>query len=140
MAKKADNAHEPSASELVQGILDDVQRLLHQQVDLIKQEVREEIGQAGKAAAAAGAGAGLLTLSGVLSAHMLVHLLHRSTRLPLWGCYGLVGGMAGAAGLAALADARRRAAAVQLAPPPETAAALRENLQWVKHEVTGRTR
>ena len=39
MAKKAASSHEPGVAELVQGILDDVQRLLHQQVDLIKQEV-----------------------------------------------------------------------------------------------------
>jgi hypothetical protein len=65
---------------------------------------------------------------------MLVHGLRRSTRLPLWGCYGLVGGLLGAVGTALLAEGRRKAAGVRLAPPPETAAALRENLAWLEDQ------
>ena len=64
---------------------------------------------------------------------MLVHGLHRSTRLPLWGCYGLVGGLAAAVGGGLVAKGR---------PPPlgsssvprETAAALREDVQWIREQ------
>jgi hypothetical protein len=63
---------------------------------------------------------------------MMVHGLHRSTRIPLWGCYGLVGGRwrrPGAAGA-------RRAAGIQLVPR-ETIAVLREDVAWLKDQIAG---
>src|SRR5919201_6364139 len=111
MAERAQGKSEPDLTELVSGILSDAQKLIHQQFELVRQELKEELSGAGAAAASAGAGVGLVALSGVLSAQMLVHLLHRSTRLPLWSCYGLVGGLLGAGGVGALRHARDRAAA-----------------------------
>jgi hypothetical protein len=131
-------AGEPGVTELVEGILGDARRLLSQQIDLFKEEVREEVGRAAALAAEAGAGAGLASLGGVLAAHAAVHLLHRATRLPLWGCYGLVGGLLGAAGAGLLVNAKARAAGLRLAPPPQTAAALRENVAWLTEQTTGR--
>jgi hypothetical protein len=82
-----------------------------------------------------GAGAGLVATGGAFSAVALVHALHRATRLPLWGCYALMGALLGAAGAGFLADGRARASGVRL-PPPETTAALRENLEWLKEQVS----
>ena len=134
MATKTKSTPEPSLTELTQGILDDVRNLLGQQVDLLKAEVRGELDRAAVAAAAGGAGVGLVALGGIFSAHMLVHWLNRSTRLPLWGCYGLVGGALGVAGAGLLNEARRRAAGVHLAP--QTTAAIRENLAWLHEQTT----
>src|SRR6476620_4304847 len=127
-------ADEPSATELVEGILGDARRLLGQQIELFKEEVREEVGRAAALAAEAGAGAGLASLGGVLAAHAAVHLLHRSTRLPLWGCYGLVGGLLGAAGAGLAASGLREAANLRLMPPRQTVEALKENYSWLKEQ------
>src|SRR3954470_19223855 len=51
---------EPGITELVEGVVNDARRLLTQQIDLFKQELREESGRVVRAAAEAGAGAGLV--------------------------------------------------------------------------------
>jgi hypothetical protein len=122
---------EPSIAELAEGILADSQRLISQQFELLRYEVRQEVAKAGKAAAEGAAGAGLVTLGGVLAAHAAVHGLHRVTRLPLWSCYGLAAALCGTAGADALRRARRQAGRIHLAPP-QTAASLREDLAWLK--------
>lgn len=132
MARKTDTRTEPDFTQLVEGIIEDGQRLIRQEFELLRGEVREEIAHAKSAAVSAGAGVGLLALGGALGVEMLVHGLHAGTGLPLWACYGLVGGAAGAAGVALLGQARRQAAGVHLGLPPQTAASLSENLAWLK--------
>ena len=126
---------EPDLGTLLREIVHDSEVLVGQQLRMFRAELREELVQAGQAALELGAGAGLIATSGVLSALALVHALHKATRLPLWGCYGLVGGLLGAAGAGFLADSRARAADLRL-PPPESMAALRENLAWLKEQVS----
>jgi hypothetical protein len=109
--------------ELVSGIVADAEELIGQQIDLLRSEVLQEIRQA-KAG------------SGILSTMMLVHLLHKSTRIPLWGCYGLVGGLLGVIGTGLLYSGEKEVADVQLMPPPQTAQALKENIEWVKEQAT----
>jgi hypothetical protein len=113
-----------------------VEHLVAQQVDLLRSEVRQELGEAKAAAASMGAGVGLVAAGGLLSTLMLVHALHKATGLPLWACYGLVGGAAGAAGAGLLAAGRKGAEGVRLLPPPRTARAVKENLTWLKEQVT----
>jgi len=76
---------------------------------------------------------------GVLTTLMLVHGLQRATRLPLWGCYGLVGGAFGAFGAGLLVGGMRKASDVHLAAPPESLAALKENLAWIGDQATQMT-
>jgi hypothetical protein len=134
MGRKAQAADELTSAELVEGIIADFQTLMHQHFDLLRQEVREEIDRGKAAVISLGAGAGLLALGGVLSAHLAVHLVHRATRLPLWASYGLVGGLLGGAGCGLLARARRQAAGVSLGLPPQTTAALQEDLKWLQEQ------
>jgi hypothetical protein len=121
---------------LLRDLLHGAEELILQQIGLLKSEVQEELHKAGGAALSYGAGAGLLAASGVLSTVMLVHLLHRATRLPLWTCYGIVAGAAGAAGIGLLARGQKLAADVQLPALPQTRAALKDNLTWLKEQMT----
>jgi len=136
VVKHPATAHEPELTTLVKEIVADSGTLIGQQLALFRSEVHRELDEAKEAALAIGAGAGLVATGGVLSALMLVHALHKGTRLPLWSCYGLVGGFLGASGLGLLAAGRDRAAGVHLLPPPETAQALKENLAWLKEQTT----
>jgi hypothetical protein len=126
---------ETNVGALATGIIEDAETLVRQQFDLLRQEVREEIQQAKAGAISLGAGAGLLALAGFLSGEMLVHLLHRSTRLPLWSCYGVVGGLAAAAGTRALNRGFIRVGKVGLLP--HTTQALRQNVTWLKEQTSG---
>lgn len=120
-------------SELVGGIATDAGQLVHQQMDLLRAEVKEELGQAGRGAAEVAVGGGLMAAAGLIGGLALVHLLHGSTRLPLWACHGLVAGGIGAAALKLLMAGKNDLADIQLTPPPETTAGLQENLQWLKN-------
>jgi Putative Actinobacterial Holin-X, holin superfamily III len=129
--KSSTTSAEPDVVTLVEGIVADGEKLLRQQFDLF----REEIQEVKTAAIMIGAGGGLFALAGGLSSLMLVHVLHRSTRLPLWSCYGIVGGLAAVAGTGALNPAVRRVADLGLLP--HTRDALRQNVSWLKKQTSG---
>ena len=130
---------EPTLGELVREIAHDAETLIDQQFQLIRSEWRQELDQAKGAAAALGAGTVLVATGGILTTLMLVHGLQRATRLPLWGCYGLVGGAVGAFGAGLLVGGMRKAGDVHLAVPPQSLAALKENLAWIGDQATRMT-
>ena len=121
--------------ELVGLIVRDAERLLDQHVHLIRGELRRELRAVPAAVATIGVGAGLAAVGGGLGALMLVHGLHRLTRLPLWGCYGLLGGALAATGTVLLASGTRKAASISLVPR-ESIGALREDVVWIKNQLT----
>jgi hypothetical protein len=130
---------EPTLGELVREIAHDAETLIDQQFQLIRSEWRQELDQAKGAAAELGAGTVLVATGGILTTLMLVHGLQRATRLPLWGCYGLVGGAVGAFGAGLLVGGMRKAGDVHLAVPPQSLAALKENLAWIGDQATRMT-
>ena len=77
-------------------------------------------------------GAGVAAIGTVFVLAMLVHLLSAYSAIPLWGCYGIVGGAVALVGALILAGGRKSVADVHLAPPPITAQSLKENVAWVR--------
>jgi hypothetical protein len=114
-------------------VIHDAGKLLAQQVDVARAEVRQDLCQVAGGAAALAAGGGLAAAAGLSSGLMAAQLLHRSTRLPLWSCYGLVAAALGAAGAALLQTGARRLATVQLLP--QTTQAVAENVAWLKEQI-----
>ena len=121
--------------ELLGLIVHDTERLLDQHLDLVRTEIGRGLHDVPVAAVSIAAGAGLVATGGVLGSLMLVQGLYRSTRLPLWGCYGLVGGLMATLGAGLLTSGTRRAANIRLMPH-ETLAVLREDVQWIKDQVS----
>jgi len=116
----------------------DSARLAGQHADLLRRELREGLGESGVALATMATGAGLVAVGGVLGSLMLVHGLHRASRVPLWGCYGLVGGLLATAGVGLVGAGGRRVANIDLLPR-ETIAALRDDFQWITGQDETRT-
>jgi hypothetical protein len=83
---------EPNLGGLITGILNDVRDLVTDGVALAKLEMRDELRKAKLAAVQVGIGIGIMAVGGILVLVMLVHLLAATTTIPLWGCYGIVGG------------------------------------------------
>jgi Putative Actinobacterial Holin-X, holin superfamily III len=126
----ATDTQPPAQSELArlaEGTLRDVETLIRQHFDLLKSELKQELTKARDAAVGIGAGAGAVAVGGALGTLMAVHLLHRVSRLPLWACYGAVGGSLGLLGAGLLSAGVRRAADMNLVPR-QTAAVLKEEL------------
>jgi hypothetical protein len=120
---------------LAKEILNEAELLVGQHARLLRAEVSAELRELARAAVPLGAGTGLCAAGGLLSTLMLVHALSRATRWPLWVCYGAVGALLGASGASLVRRGARHAARIRLCPPPHSAAALEETLQWLKAQV-----
>jgi hypothetical protein len=134
----ANTTEAPSASEtssLVQGIVNDAQRLIEQQFRMLRSELSQEFDKVRGAAVSLGSGVGLVAAGGILGTLMAAHFLHEKTRLPLWSCYGLVGGLLGVAGSGLIGTGMAEAAQVRLIPQ-QTAEALREDASSLKRVVS----
>ena len=97
---------EPSWASMLAGIAEDAKQLLLQEVALTKLEVRYELVKAKSAAIALGIAIGIIAIGSMLLALMLVHGLAALTAVPLWGCYGIVGGGFAAIGAGVLLFAK----------------------------------
>jgi len=86
------DVNEPHLGGLVSGVLNDVRDLIVDGVALAKLEVKDELRKAKVAAIEVGIGIGVMAVGGMLLLLMLVHVLTAFTPIPLWGCYGIVGG------------------------------------------------
>jgi hypothetical protein len=125
---------EPSLAALIGDIINDARDLMLQEFTMAKLEVHDELRQTKAAALSLGIGIGIAVVGGLLFIFMLVHLLHAFTPIPLWGCYGLVGGVLLLAGLLLLLRAKKTAA--EIAAVPQTVQTLKENATWIKHQTT----
>jgi hypothetical protein len=125
-----------SPTELVGPIVHEAERLLGLHADLLRSELRRTAAEVSPALVSIGAGVGLVAAGGLLGSLMLVHGLHRTTRMPLWGCFGLVGGLLGTIGVGLAGMGTRRLSDVSLLPR-ETMSTLREDLEWIRHKATG---
>jgi hypothetical protein len=120
-----------SMTELVSGILHDVQNLVKQQTELLKHEVRTGLRKSKQVSFLFGAGAGLLVAGVILLAFMLAHLLQWAVpALPLWACYGVLGFVLLSAG-AGLLYAGKLLFDSFTTLPKESIQALKEDVQWI---------
>jgi hypothetical protein len=117
-------------TSLFMDALDSIQRLVQQEFKLAKDEILEDVDRVKQAAISAGIGIGLLTVGGLFLAIGLVHLLRALTDLPLWSCYGIVGGLLVAGGFLAVMAGKRRVQNVDFVPN-RTIQTMKENAQWM---------
>lgn len=119
----------PTVTELVSGIVGDVQRLARQQMDMLKAEVREDIEKSKQALVLGGLGVALLTVGGVALVFALVYLLRDKAGLPEWGAWLTCAGVCLAAG-AVLGVLAKNLFQSFNPLPDKTFTALQENLTW----------
>jgi putative superfamily III holin-X len=124
------NPPERSVTDLVSGIMADAQHLVRQQITMFRQEIRADLRKSRNAALSLTAGIGITLIGGILLTQMLAFLLHSAApALPLWACFGIVGGVFGVmGGLVVYAGVRKFET---LNPLSEASIeALKENLTW----------
>jgi hypothetical protein len=122
-------------TELITGLVNDAKVLLQQELALAKQEIRAELRSMMVAGISLGIGAGIAAIGGLLLILMLVHLLHALTAFPLWACYGIVGGLFAIGGVVLLVIGKQKLAHLDLVPQ-DTMETMKENVQWIKKQVT----
>ncbi|QDU29688.1 hypothetical protein ETAA8_48030 [Anatilimnocola aggregata] len=123
----------PSMTHLVSGIITDAQDLMKQQLALFRTEVKEDVRKTKQAVISLVTGLALVSVGGTLLSFMLVYALQATTELPLWGCFGAVGGLLAAGGGLVFYGALRKFN--EFNPlPDESARALKENVQWITQQ------
>jgi Flp pilus assembly protein TadB len=122
-------------TQLVAGIVSDLQTLLRQEVKLAKTEMVQEWEKTKTAAGTMATGAGLLTVAGLLLSFALVYLInYLASGMPLWACFGIVGVVLGLIGGILVGAGRAKASDIHIIPP-QTAETLKENAQWLKNQM-----
>jgi uncharacterized membrane protein YqjE len=127
---------------LVTGIIDDLQELIKQNLTLFKVEVREDLKKTRDAVSALGVGVGLAVVGGLHLTLMLVTLLWwafdpnrgAASGIPLWVCFGIVGGLMAAVGVVLYLRGKRKLESFNPLPD-ESADALKETVQWIKNKI-----
>jgi hypothetical protein len=115
---------------LIAGIINDAQRLLSQQIELVRVEIKEDLRKTVTGVACIAAGAGLLLVGGLLLCFMVVYLLHWAfPALELWVCFLIVGGFFALLGASLVFVAIQRFRSFNPLPD-QSLQGLKENLQW----------
>jgi len=122
-----------SVTQLVSGIIEDAQELTRQQLALFKSEVRQDFARTKEAMISLAAGVGVAVLGAFLLCFMLVYLLNwAAPAMPLWACFGIVGGLLAVVGAGLVAAGRKKFESFNPLPD-QSVSALKENVQWIKN-------
>lgn len=135
MPHQPQQTSEPSLASLLGSIINDAKDLMVQEFTMAKLEVENELRKTKTAAISFGIGAGVTAVGGLLLILMLVHLLRALTDIPLWGCYGIVGGVLLVIGIVLLVMGKQTAEKIDVVPP-QTVETLKENAKWIKEQTT----
>jgi len=121
----------PSVTELVSGIVGDVQNLGLQHFALFRHEIKEDVRKATTAASSLAAGIAIVQIGGFILCLMLVHLLSAlAPNLSVWICYGIVGAAIVGVGLVAVTIGMNKLKSVE-SLSPQTAQVLKDDSQWL---------
>jgi hypothetical protein len=129
--RATDNVHQNgSTASLLSGIVRDAQRLLSQQIELLKLEIKDELRKLVMGVAFIAVSAGMLCLGGLLLAFTVVYLLDWAfPALGLWVCFLIVGGGLTLLGVSLLFAAIKKFSSFHPIPD-QSLKGLKENLQW----------
>lgn len=122
-------AGQPSVTELVSGILNDVQRLAKQQIDMLRAEFQEDLRRTKRAGEYGALSVVLLTVGGLALVAALVFVLHEQFQITMWGSALIIGGGLVAIGVALGVIAYNLFESFNPLPD-KTFNALQENLTW----------
>jgi hypothetical protein len=120
---------EVGVTKLVGGIIEDVQELFKSQLELFHSEIKDDLRRTKEASTLLVAAGLVLMLGGIFLGLMLVYLLHEMVGLPLWGSFGIVGGVFAALGVIFYVVGKDRFASFNPLPD-KSVEAMKENLQW----------
>jgi len=120
----------PSVTELVSGIVGDVQDLGMQHLALFRSEIKEDIRRTTQAASSLGMGLAVAEIGGILLGLMLVHVLIQfAPNLSTWVCYGIVGLAFALIGVIAIMNGVTKLKSIET--PRQTAEIIKEDAQWL---------
>jgi len=140
MPNEVHTQSEPGLTSLLGGIISDFGDLIRQEIRFAKAEVKSDLSKTREAVSILAVGIGIASVSGMLLVWMLVYLLHWLTipagdvldpaKLPLWACFGIVGGILAVIGGITIQTGRGKLQSNNPLPD-QTAENVKENVQWI---------
>jgi uncharacterized membrane-anchored protein YitT (DUF2179 family) len=124
---------EPTLMQLVSDLVSDAKELLRQELALAKYEITQEVHKTKSALISLGAGVGIISVGGLLLLVMLVHALNALTGLPLWACYGIIGGMLAIVGMLLIYRGKKTISQIDMIPQ-QTVETMKENARWIREK------
>jgi len=119
-----------SVTHLVGGIFKDAQKLVEQQLALLRQEVKDDLHKTKEAGLFVICGSVIGLVGSILLSYMLVELLSwAAPELPFWVCSGIVGGPIMALGGALFCVGIQKFNSFNPLPD-QSVQALKETMQW----------
>jgi len=133
MATDLKHSPDVSVTELISGLIGDVQVLVKQQFELLKHDTLSDLAKMRDAGLLTGAGAVFGMVAAILVMQMLVYLTQwLLPEWPLWACFALWAGLAVVISGGLIAAGINRFKAVRPLEEP-AAMALKENVEWISH-------
>jgi len=140
MPNEVHTQSEPGLTSLLGGIISDFGDLIRQEIRFAKAEVKSDLSKTREAVSILAVGIGIASVSGMLLVWMLVYLLHWLTipagdvldpaKLPLWACFGIVGGILAIIGGITIQTGRGKLQSNNPLPD-QTVENVKENVQWI---------
>jgi len=119
----------PTVTELVSGIMTDVQNLAVQHLDLFRREINDDVRKTADAASSLAIGLAVAQVGGFLLSLMLAHLMMElAPKLPSWACYGIVGLIVTAIGACAIAFGIKKIRSID---GSQTAKVMKDDAKWL---------
>lgn len=125
-----DSIHDESIGDLIRGILDDVRRLVREEIALARVEVTEQVGRLRSAGVAFVVAALALAFGGTFVLVALALGIADLLDWPAWAGFLAVAVLLLAGGLASAMAGRAQVRAFR-AVPEETVSTLKENSEWI---------
>lgn len=122
-------APQGTVTELVSGIIGDVQKLAKQQFEMLKAEVKEDMSRSKQALVYGGLGVASLTVGGIALVFGLVYLLRDAAGISEWAAWMIFAGICLTAGVVLGFVARNLFESFNPLPD-KTFNALQENVTW----------
>jgi hypothetical protein len=100
---------------------------------MVREEIKADFHRTVEAASAIAAGIAIAVLGGLLLGLMLVYLLAWAfPTIPLWACYGIVGGSLAAVGTTLLYLGKKKFSSFNPLPD-QSVEAFKENMRWIRN-------
>jgi len=116
-------------TEIVSGIVSDVQDLGMQHLDLFRREIKEDVRKTTDAVSSLATGFAIMQVGAFLISLMLVHLLIAfAPNLPVWGSYGIIGLAVCVIGTAAVLYGVKRWKSIDAR---QTAQVMKDDAKWL---------
>ena len=129
-ANRVETPSSTPLTELVSGIVSDLQKLTTQQIRMLSAEFKEDISRSKQTVQYMGAGVGLAAVGVIFLLVSSVFLLDELTTIPLWGCWAIVGAVLTIGGIIAISVGKNVAASFNPLPD-KTFNALQESIACI---------